>query len=71
MTLDELRVKEKIARKNLDVISAMVQEQGRLDRDDPLKFTYDQMTVLYDRLDAAREAWHIAYDAYDVVYMAS
>lgn len=55
---------EAIARAKLEKLAAMVQAQHMLDRDDPLKYSYDQMTVLFDRLDAAREAHDAAYAAY-------
>lgn len=71
MTLGELRVKESVARKELDTLSDMVQMQHRLKRGDPLKLSYDQMTVLFDRLDAARKAHDAAYEAYDAAYLAA
>lgn len=67
MTLQELALAEKLARTKLERVSAMVQAQGLLQRDDPLKYTYDQMTVLFDRLDEAREAHDRAYLAWDEV----
>ncbi len=63
--MDSLLREEKAARAKLDNLSNMVQAQHLLDRGDVLKYTYDQMTVLFDRLDAARVAHDAAYAAWD------
>ena len=61
MTLESLRLKEASAYRELNLVSAMVQDQHRLPRGDALKYSYDQMTVLFNRLDAARKAHDDAY----------
>lgn len=68
ISLDVLLREEKAARAQLEKISAMVQEQHRLPQGDPLKYSYDQMTVLFDRLDTARKAHDAAYAAYAAAY---
>lgn len=63
--MDSLLWEEKAARAKLENLSNMVQAQHRLECGDVLKYSYDQMTVLFDRLDAARVAHDAAYAAWD------